>query len=115
MSEREPWCDSLESPSLLHAFDYADWSYYVAGHDEDALLQVDEPEALGWERVWMRPVKASHLDEFGCPDDQETVTRGRFAWTECHENDASARPFLAVKYLPIGVASSHSRSQEDAD
>lgn len=97
-----------EVPSLLHAFDYGEWAYYVSGHDEDGLLAIDEPDVLEWEKLWMHPIAASALDESERPDDFEALTRddeGRFksvmTWMECPESAQGAQPFLGVKYRPV--------------
>lgn len=94
---------------LLHADGDNDWAYYVEGHDPDELHQVDDLDALLWERVWMRPIKASQCG-YGVVDwdPNDRVLRnpatGRFEprwyWIECPENDPQARPFIAARYKP---------------
>lgn len=98
------------TPNLLHAFDGSEWAYYVAGHDPDEVAQVDEPDDLEWEPLWMRPVAASHLDEFDY--DGPAVTRaadGRFAsvvvWIECPEGGPGAEPWMGVRYRRVGERS----------
>jgi len=93
-------------PDILHAFDYADWRYYVPGHDPEALTQIDELEWLTWEALWMKPVRASDLDESEIDDPTDTVRRGpdgRFAphwcWMVCSESHPDARPFLGARYV----------------
>lgn len=92
-----------DTPTLLHAFEDSDWSYYVAGHDTEALFEIDEPTELESSELWMQPVRASTLDFYDGP----TTTRdadGKFkpvvCWMECGETDRGAQPFLGVRYRP---------------
>ncbi len=97
----------LRIPDYLHAFDGGEWSYYVHSHDEQALSQIDEQDELQWEALWMRPVRASSLDESEIDDATDTVRRGpdgrfepRWCWIECGEKHPDAEPFMGVKYAP---------------
>jgi hypothetical protein len=63
-----------------------------------------------FEKLWMRPVKAAHVDEFERPDDFETVKRGpdgrfesTYLWFECQESDVGAEPFMGVRYKRVAV------------
>lgn len=92
-------------PDVLTAFDDSDWNYYVPGHDPEELLQVDELENLKWEPLWLRPVRASQLDESEIDDPSDTVRRGpdgrfapRWCWMECSESHPDATPFLGARY-----------------
>lgn len=97
-------------PDFLRAFDGSDWSYYVRGHVEDDLHIVDDPEALEWEKLWMKEIPASHAEDYVLSDDdpddliQRDPATGRFrsrtCWIECAESAVGAEPWMGVKYAP---------------
>ena len=97
--------------SFLYGFDDCEWSYYVRGHDEEEILQIDELDALQWEKLWMREIPASQVEDYGIsdPDCDELALRdpetGRFAsrmvWIECSEKESGAEPWMGVKYAPV--------------
>lgn len=97
-------------PDFMSAFDGGDWAWYVLGHDPDELHQIDDPELLDFERLWMRPIKASASDGWGLYDDSDepTVDRdpetGRFkarvCWIECGSKSDGAVPFMGARYKP---------------
>jgi len=90
---------SAATPSLLTAFPDAEWSYYVRGHDENELLQVDELDVLEWEKLWCRPINGSQADDYGLWVDDPEMLEGT-CWIECNEKDAGAEPWMGVKYAP---------------
>lgn len=99
---------------LINAWDGGDWTWYIRGHDPsgDELYQIDDPESLLSEALWMRPIRASQCDDFGVfdEDSDDTVLRNpttgkfeaRMVWIECHEQDRDAEPWTGVRYKPGG-------------
>jgi hypothetical protein len=94
-------------PAYLTADSASDWHYYVPdrGSVDDAVGAFGEPDEFEYERLWMRPIRASALDESERDDDVETVTRdarGRFApvifWIECGEQAPGAVAFYGLRY-----------------
>ena len=89
---------AASKPDLLTSFD-GEWSHYVAGHDEDALLQIDEPSELQWEKLWMREIPTSQAEDYGLWID-DPYYEGETCWIECAESDNGAEPWMGVKYAP---------------
>lgn len=84
---------------LLTGFLDSEWHYYVRSHDEDELLQVDELDVLQWEKLWMREVPGSQIEDEGVWVDDEEMLDGP-CWIECPETTAGAEPWMGVKYAP---------------
>lgn len=98
----------MSAPDYMSAFDGGEWSYYVRGHDPEDLWSVDDPQELEHEKLWMCPVRASHMCDFGLVDDDcaDTVLRdpktGRFTarivWMECPEDAPDAVAYMGARY-----------------
>ena len=86
------------TPQLLTSFD-GEWSSYVRSHDEDALLMVDEPDVLQWDKLWMREIPTAQADDFGLYID-DPYYEAETCWVECAESDNGAVPWMGVKYAP---------------
>lgn len=93
-------------PAWMRALDGSEWAYYVHGHDEGELAVVDDPAALTFERLWMRPIRASQATDYGLSYDGETEPErgpdGRFQprwlWLECDANAVGAEPYMGTHY-----------------
>lgn len=95
MSAERP---AASRPDFLTSFD-GEWSYYVAGHDEGELLQIDELDELQWEKLWMREIPTSQADDYGLWMD-DPCYEGEMVWIECSETTNGAEPWMGVKYAP---------------
>lgn len=101
-------------PEYLAAWPDGEWSSYVLDHgnpDED-LRVVDDPEALLYERLWLRPPRLSsmHPEERpeGCEDALARAKDGRFSpiyvWEECGWMATGAVAYYGVRYKPRAEA-----------
>ena len=100
--------DGPEPPAWMAAFDGGEWTWYVLGHDPADLIACDEPDMLDFERLWMRPIRASQVEDYGLSDDDpdDHVLRdpktGRFTaricWMECGEDAPQAVAYMGARY-----------------
>ena len=94
--------------SLLTARDGADFTYYVESHNPEELWQIDDPAALEFALIWMRPIRSSacYDEGFGCDcDPREFVLRGkdgrfkpRYCRIECKSDHPDAEPWMGARY-----------------
>lgn len=91
-------------PDWLEGFPDCDWRYFVPDEGngfEDAVGPLGEPDEFIYERLWMRPVRASSLDYYDGPTEIR-APNGRFeavtCWIECAESHPDAEPWFGVRY-----------------
>lgn len=98
---------TITRPDYLQANDDSDWNYYVpdTGHGFDAAVTpLGYASEFDHATVWLRPVKASSLDDSEREDGEvlERDAKGRFAaviwWIECSAVHPDATAWFGVRY-----------------